>query len=414
MKKQPYDLIVIGSGAAGMMSAITAKNRCENILLIEQLPTLGSKLKATGGGRCNLSNTLDDLTFMNSFGKNGRFMRDALNLFNHNSLIDFLSSIGVETHIPDGFRIFPVTHNSSTIINALKDELNRLNIQVMCSTKVEELVYDENEIIGVKISNETINTQNVIVATGGLGYPMLGANGDGYDFASKLGHKITPLYPAMLPLKTKETWVASCRADTIAKACIKIDLPKAKKLKATGDLIFTSKGIRGPVVLDFAREITPFLEKYGEVPILVNLVKGMNENDIFAYLKKEIQKNPDKNVVETISSLLPNSVAKELALLAGANIEEKFNKQSGEVRNQIVKILAWTPLTVIGHDGFKKAMITRGGVSLKDINPKTMQSKHIKGLYFCGEVVDLDGPCGGYNLQWSFSSGYLAGHLKSE
>ncbi len=413
MKKQPYDLIVIGSGAAGMMSAITAKNRCENILLIEQLPTLGSKLKATGGGRCNLSNTLDDLTFMNSFGKNGRFMRDALNLFNHNSLIEFLGNIGVETHIPDGFRIFPVTHNSSTIINALKDELNRLNIQIKCSTKVEELVYEAEKIVGVKTSEETINTQNVIVATGGLGYPMLGANGDGFEFASKLGHKITPLYPAMLPLKTKETWVASCRADTIAKACMKIDLPKAKKLKATGDLIFTSKGIRGPVVLDFAREITPFLEKYGEVPILVNLVKGMNENDIFAHLKKEIQKNPDKNVVESLSSLLPNSVAKELALLAGANIKEKFNKQSGEIRNQIVKTLAWTPLTIIGHDGFKKAMITRGGVSLKDINPKTMQSKHIKGLYFCGEVVDLDGPCGGYNLQWSFSSGYLAGHLKS-
>ena len=414
MKKRPYDLIVVGSGAAGMTAAITAKQKCENVLLIEQLPALGTKLKATGGGRCNLSNTLDDLTFMNSFGKNGRFMRDALKLFNHTSLINFLSDIAVKTHIPDGFRIFPVTHNSSTIINALKDELNRLKVQIKCSTKVEELLYEDEKIVAVKTANESFFSKNVIIATGGLGYPMLGANGDGYDFASKLNHKVTPLYPAMIPLKTKETWVGACRADTIPKACIKIDLPKAKKLKATGDLIFTSKGIRGPVVLDFAREITPFLEKYKEVPLLINLTKGMNENDIFAHLKQEIKKNPQATVLETISTLLPSSVAEQLVILSGANIKQSFNKQDGEIRNKIVKNLAWTPLTVVGHDGFKKAMITRGGISLKDINPKTMQSKHIKGLYFCGEVVDLDGPCGGYNLQWSFSSGYLAGQLLKE
>jgi len=239
----------------------------------------------------------------------------------------------------------------------------------------------------------------------------LGASGDGYDFATSVGHKITQLYPAMLPLLTKETWVDACKADTIAKAQLKIDLPKAKKLKATGDLIFTSKGIRGPVVLDFAREITPFLDKYKEVPLLINLVKGMNEDDIFKHIKKQASLNPDDTIVDNLSSILPISVATQLCLLSNANPASSFSKLEGSVRNALVKIISSTPLTVTDHVGYKKAMITRGGISLKQIDPKTMKSKLLGGLYFCGEVVDLDGPCGGYNLQWSFSSGHLCGHL---
>jgi len=411
MKINTYDVIVVGSGAAGMIAAITAASLNKKTVLLEQLPSLGAKLKATGGGRCNLSNTLENPDFMNSFGRNGRFMTDALNLFDHKSLMTFLESIGVQTHIPDGFRIFPITHSSSTILNALENELIKQDVKIICDTKVEKLLFEEGKIIGVSTTKENFNASNVIVATGGLGYPMLGATGAGYEFASDVGHKITELYPAMLPLTTKETWVASCKADTIAKAQVRINLPKAKKLKATGDLIFTSTGIRGPVVLDFAREITPFLEKHKEVPLLINLVKGKNEEDIFSHLKKQATLNPDANVVEQLAELLPTSVAHEICLLCDANPELSFNKLEGNIRNTLLKTLCSTPLTITGHVGFKKAMITRGGVSLKEINPKTMQSKLIAGLYFCGEVVDLDGPCGGYNLQWSFSSGYLAGHL---
>lgn len=411
MKINSYDVIVIGSGAAGMFAAITAARENKNVILLEQLPTLGAKLKATGGGKCNLSNTLDKTSFMTSFGRNGRFMTEALNMFDYKSLIAFLEEIGVKTHIPDGFRIFPTTHNSTTILTALENELSRLNIKVLCGTKAEKLLCENGNISGVSTLKDVFNAPKVIVATGGLGYPMLGASGDGHTFASSVGHKVTELYPAMLPLLTKETWVASCKADTIAKAQIKINLPKAKKLKATGDLIFTTNGIRGPVVLDFAREITPFLEKHKEVPLLINLVKGMNEEDIFNHLKKQATINPDANILEHLCDILPKSVIKEICLLCGANPELKFNKLEGSVKNTLVKTLCSTPLTITGHTGFKKAMITRGGVSLKEIDPKTMQSKLIQGLYFCGEVVDLDGPCGGYNLQWSFSSGYLAGHL---
>lgn len=413
MNKNSYNVIVIGSGAAGMIAAITAARHSKKVLLLEQQEKLGPKLKATGGGRCNLSNTLDNSDFMNSFGRNGRFMVDALNLLDHKSLMSFLKEIGVQTHIPDGFRIFPVTHNSSTIIHALEQELIKQNVTIKCSTKAQRLLCENNEITGVETSETIFLSSNVIVATGGLGYPMLGANGDGYDFAKELGHKITDLYPAMLPLITKEKWVANCKADTIAKAQLRIDLPKAKKLKAIGDLIFTSKGIRGPVVLDFSREITPFLKKYDEVPIVMNLVKGMNEEDVYTHIKKESNQNSDATVLEILSMILPSSVVTELCKLCKANIDLKFKDLPGKIRESLVKIIVSTPLTVVDHIGFKQAMITRGGVCLKEINPKTMESKIVKGLYFCGEVVDLDGPCGGYNLQWSFSSGYLCGQLFS-
>jgi len=411
MKINSYDVIIIGSGAAGMIAAITAARSGKKALLLEQLPSLGAKLKATGGGRCNLSNTLSNNDFMNSFGRNGRFMTEALSLFDYKQLISFFKEIGVDTHIPDGFRIFPTTHNSATILNALQKELNRVDVTVLCDTKAQKILFDEEKVTGVQTAKEIFEAFNVIVATGGLGYPVLGASGDGYDFATSVGHKITQLYPAMLPLLTKETWVDACKADTIAKAQLKIDLPKAKKLKATGDLIFTSKGIRGPVVLDFAREITPFLDKYKEVPLLINLVKGMNEDDIFKHIKKQASLNPDDTIVDNLSSILPISVATQLCLLSNANPASSFSKLEGSVRNALVKIISSTPLTVTDHVGYKKAMITRGGISLKQIDPKTMKSKLLGGLYFCGEVVDLDGPCGGYNLQWSFSSGHLAGHL---
>jgi len=230
--------------------------------------------------------------------------------------------------------------------------------------------------------------------------------------AESVGHKVTELFPAMMPLKVKESWVSNCRADTLAKVELRVDLKKAKKLRAKGDLIFTKTGIRGPVVLDFSREITPLLSKYKEVPLLVNLTKGKNEDDILKHIKGEISKDSDRSTLEILKTLLPEALSIELCTLVSADYALGFNKLEGKVRSDLIKILAWTPLTVTGHDGFKMAMITRGGVSLKEIRPESMESKVLKGLYFCGEVMNLDGPCGGYNLQWSFASGYLAGQLK--
>ncbi|HIC77579.1 MAG TPA: aminoacetone oxidase family FAD-binding enzyme, partial [Sulfurovum sp.] len=286
-----YSTIVIGAGAAGMITAITASRGGEKVLLLEKLSKIGAKLKATGGGRCNLSNTLSNEEFMASFGREGRFMSHAIEAFDSSTLQSFFNEIGVETHAPDGFRIFPVGHNSSTIINALKIEMDRLGVEIICSQKVEKLIYDKEKILGVTTQTDNFHAPKVIIATGGMGYPILGAEGDGYSLAQSVGHKISPLHPAMMPLKTKENWGASCRADTIAKVELRVDIKKYKKLHAIGDLIFTKNGIRGPVVLDFSREITPLLAKFEEVPLLMNLTKGMNEEQIRIHFKQELQKN---------------------------------------------------------------------------------------------------------------------------
>ncbi len=390
---------MVGSGAAGLMGAITAARNDQSVLILEQLPNIATKLKATGGGRCNLTNTLDNESFMQSFGKNGRFMRDALNAMDHKKLMEFFLSIGVETHIPDGFRVFPKTHNSSTIIDALKQELQNLNVTIKTETKVIN-IEKNRENFSVKTTDKTYSGTNILLATGGLGYPKLGSTGEGLHIASDLGHKITRLYPAMMPLHTKETWQKNCTSETIPKVEIKINLAnkKLQKLKAKGDLIFTKMGLRGPVILDFAREITPFLDELDEVPILITLTK-MDENEINSYIKKH----------NGLYKLLPQSVLNELCKKCNVNPKTTYKELKGEGKDKLIKLLAWTPFTIIGHDGFNHAMITRGGVSLKEINPATMESKVIDGLYFAGEIVNIDGPCGGYNLQWSFSSGYLAG-----
>ena len=406
-----YDVIVVGSGAAGLIAAIESAKKNKITLLLEKLPQLASKLKATGGGRCNLSNTLDNESFMKSFGKNGRFMRDALEVLDHKKLMEFFKSIDVDTHMPDGFRIFPITHNSNTIIDALKNELLKLNVDIQTNEKVEEIIIKDNNVTGIQTQNTLYHTQKIILATGGLGYPTLGATGDGYEIVKKLGHTITNIYPAMMPLHTIENWQANCTADTIPKVTIRVNSKenKIKKLKATGDLIFTKKGLRGPVILDFAREITPYLDMFNEVPILINLTKGMNEDDILQYIKNEITKNPQSSIEELLLKLLPKSVIIELCKICEINPSQTFKNINGTAKNKLLKLLAWTPFTINGHDGFDKAMITRGGISLKEIEPKTMESKIVQGLYFAGEIIDLDGPCGGYNLQWAFSSGYLAG-----
>jgi predicted Rossmann fold flavoprotein len=412
MSSKVYDVIVVGSGAAGMMSAIVAARDGKSVLLLEKLSKLGAKLKATGGGRCNLTNTLSNEDFMQRFGREGRFMMPALNALDHHDLIAFFKEIGVQSHAPDGYRVFPITHSSSTILNALETEMIDLGVVIQTATKVDGLIVENDVVKGITSSDNTYSSRAVVIATGGMGYPVLGAEGDGHEIVQALGHKVTDLFPAMMPLSCKEEWVGSCRADTIAKVELKVDMKKYKKLKAKGDLIFTKSGIRGPVVLDFSREITPLLHKFDEVPLLMNLTKGMNEDQIQEYLKVEREKDPHKTVLEYLETLLPTSVATEICHLVGADITLSFSKLAGSIKAELIKTLAWTPLTITGHDGWKLAMITRGGVSLKEINPETMQSKLLKGLYFCGEVMNLDGPCGGYNLQWSFSSGFIAGKLK--
>ena len=406
-----WDLIVAGAGPAGMMAAITAARRGARVLVIERLPHPGAKLRASGGGRCNVTNTLDTAEFIGRFGREGRFMQPALEAFDHRALTAFLAGIGVQTHAPDGFRVFPVTHDATTITSALEAELARLGVEVATGRRAKSLRFAHGCVEGMETPDQFYSSNYIIIATGGMGYPSLGGSGDGYGFARSAGHTVTDLFPAMLPLKTKETWVKNCRADTIGKAELRIDLPKAKHVRAVGDLIFTNEGIRGPVVLDLAREITPLLVRHGEVPLLVNLTKGRNEEEIRAHLRKYTPLYTQQGIGELVATLVPAPLSRELCLLAGVDPLLAPGRVPAQLRDRLIKLLTWTPLTVTGHGGFEQAMTTRGGISLREIRPETLESRLVKGLFFCGEVLNLDGPCGGFNLQWAFASGFLAGHL---
>lgn len=396
-----------------MMAAITAARCGSRVLLLEKQSQSGAKLRASGGGRCNLANTLSSEQFIARFGREGRFMIPALKALDHDALVEFFAGIGVECNALDGYRIFPVTHKSDTVVAALEAEIKRLDIELLYGQKVEKIDQQNGAVIGVTTNTQSYRAANVIIASGGPGYPSLGADASGYDLAAATGHQISELFPAMLPLKTRETWVKKCRADTIGKAEMRINLPEAKKLQAKGDLIFTENGIRGPIVLDFAREITPLLKKYGEVPLLINLTQGMNEEQIRERLKKAQSNNKSASVADLLATFINRPLARELCQLASIDPDSAYGRLAGQQRDELIKLLTWTPLTVIGHDGFAAAMVTRGGVALKQISPETMQSRLLQGLYFCGEIVDLDGPCGGFNLHWAFASGHLAGQLKS-
>ncbi len=402
-----YDVIVVGSGAAGIMASITAKRTKKSVILLEQLPNLAMKLKATGGGRCNLTNTLQKNLFMEKFGKNGRFLNDALNAFSSSDLVTFMKNIGVDTHALDGFRIFPVGHNSQTIIDALIHKLEKEGIEIQTNQKVISVV-KKNDIFEVQTEKTRFQAKALIIATGGKGYEKLGATGEGYEIAKNLGHSITKLYPAMMPLFVKENWVAECTADTIGKASLVVNLKKYHTKKAVGDLIFTKNGIRGPVVLDFAREITPLFDDFSEIPIIVNLIKEKDENYLIELFKKETT----KTVLDVLEEILSKSITKALCEFYKIEWNLEYKKLNGADKTKLLQILTRTPLTISGNEGFKLAMITRGGINLKEIKPNSMESKVISNLYFAGEILDIDGPCGGYNLQWAFSSGYLSGCLK--
>ncbi len=398
------DVIVIGAGASGMMAAIMAARRGKRVLILERQHACGIKLKATGGGRCNLTNTLNSSEFMSRFGKSGRFMSEALKVLDHHKLITFFEQLGVKTHSPDGYRVFPVTHNAQSILDALVLELTNLNIEILCSQNVLKIETIQKRVAAVYSNGRCYPAKSVVVSTGGAGYQKLGGNCSGYDLLRSLKHTVTDLHPAMLALKVKERWVDKCRADTLGSVQIKIDLKKRKSI-ATGDLIFTKSGIRGPVVLDISREITPLLSKYQEIPILIKALKDIDRDALEHHLRLD----PSSTILESLSKLLPKSLCSALLQEIELDSSKSYTQLSVKNRTKLSEIFCLIPLTIIGDGGFENAMVTRGGVKLKEIDPTTMQSRVVDGLYLCGEVVDLDGPCGGYNLQFAFASGALVG-----
>jgi predicted Rossmann fold flavoprotein len=404
--KALFDLLIIGGGASGMVAAITAARRGESVVLCEKSPSLGRKLLASGGQRCNLSNTLNTDDFMDRWGRDGRFLGSALSELGGPKLRDFFHDIGVKTVVLDGFRVWPETRKSSTVLKGLEDELARLGVQIAVDCEVLATEND-GEHFHVTHPGGVYRSRRLIIATGGLALPKSGANGGGYGFAESFGHRINSTSPAGVPLVSGEAWTARCTAHTIGKAHLQVALKKHAKIARTGDLIFTKQGIRGPVVLDISREIAPLLERYDNVPIVMNFCRGKDQEQ-WQRIFKDWRTGKNASITERMTEHLPLEVAQVLLELANVPVSTQVHTLQGGARDELIQILLKTPLTITGTTGYAGAFVTRGGVRLKEVNPDTLESKCQPGLYLCGEVLNLDGPCGGFNLQWAFASGYLA------
>ncbi|MFT4648722.1 MAG: putative Rossmann fold flavoprotein [Glaciecola sp.] len=403
----PYDLLVIGGGASGLVAAISAVRLGKRVLICEQSGRLGIKLLASGGERCNLSNTLSSEDFMGRVGPSGRFMGPALTELGGDKLREFFGEIGLETVVLDGFRVWPIDRKSVSVLRVLLEEIERAGVHVQLKCKVTG-TRSSDEGFEVLHEGGSFHTKKLLLATGGLALPKSGASGEGYSFAESFGLRCTPRYPAGVPFTTIEDWPAQCTAHTIGKAHIKVDMPKHARIARTGDLIFTRTGLRGPVVLDLSRDISPLLEKYDEVPLVMNLCRGKNQEDWQAIFKAW-RLAPNASLSQHLTQHLPLEVNQVICEMAGIEPDLPLHSLAGGQRDTLIRLLVQTPITISGTTGYTGAFVTRGGVRLKDVRPETLESKTQPGLYLCGEVLDLDGPCGGFNLQWAFASGYLAG-----
>lgn len=402
-----YDLAIVGGGASGLVAAIAAARRGRRVVLCEKMPAPGMKLLASGGQRCNVTNTLSTEAFMERFGPEGRFMGPALAELGGEKLRSFFRALGVETVVSDGFRVWPATRRSETVLAGLRAELERLGVRVRLGCEVREALFADG-CFQLACEAGTIAATKLILATGGLTYPRLGTTGDGYRFARGFGHHVNPCYPGGVPLLTRERWPGLCTAHTIGKAVVQFAAARQKKIVRTGDVIFTEHGIAGPVILDLSREISPLLAKHGTVSLKLNLGRGRNREDWQAIFK-EWRQGSGGMVPERLAEHFPPPLAEVLCELARIEPQTTAHALGGEERIRLIGILVETPLTVVDTAGYDQAFITRGGVSLKEVDPNTLESRLCPGLYLSGELLDLDGPCGGFNLQWAFASGYLAG-----
>lgn len=402
-----FDVIVIGGGASGMVAAISAARLGRSVLLCEKSNSLGRKLLASGGERCNLSNTLSKDEFMERVGRNGRFMGPALDELGGPKLREFFHGIGVPTVVHDGFRVWPETRKSKSVLAGLVAELERLEVPLALECAVEGVEFGEAGFV-VRHGGGRFLGDQLVIATGGLALPRSGASGGGYAFAEGFGHRVTPRLPAGVPVVTAEDWTGRCTAHTIGKAQLRIVVKKPSKQIYTGDLIFTKQGLRGPVVLDMSREISAMLEKHEVVPLEMNLCRGRNQEDWQGIFKAWAKGRPGL-LLDRLGEVLPRELCEVMCELSGVPLDIEVHRLAGAARDALIRTLVKTPITVTGTTGFEGAFVTRGGVHLKEVRPETLESKKQPGLFLCGEVLDLDGPCGGFNLQWAFASGFLAG-----
>ncbi|MGD0596662.1 MAG: NAD(P)/FAD-dependent oxidoreductase [Sedimentisphaerales bacterium] len=402
------DVCVIGAGPAGLMSAIFAAQAGAQVVVVEKNATAGQKLLLTGGGRCNITHagTVDD--FVRVYGKRGRFLRHCLHEFSPDATRDFFGQIRIATKVDEDGCVFPVSESAGNVQYALLSQCKKLGVQFVFSSGVEGIKKHGAEFI-ISAGKEVLTAHKVIIATGGASYPATGSTGDGYKLAKSLGHTIIEPKPALVPLITSEKWCAELAGISRDNVTISAMIDK-KKISVSGPMIFTYDGIGGPVVLDLSRLLTDYLPAKKPIEIFIDVIPAMNEAKLEEYLMGQLSQYSKKIIANVLFELVPKKLGGLICGQAGIT-ETTASQLKKEQRRKVIQLLKKLPLLIEATGNIEEAIITRGGVSTAEIDPKTMQSKICPGLFFAGETIDADGPCGGYNLQIAWSTGALAGKL---
>lgn len=409
MERKDSDVIVIGAGPAGMMAAIRAAEIGKSVLLLERNKILGTKLLLSGKGRCNLTNAGEISEFIEQYIDNGRFLYHAFSRFFNQDLIDFFGHVGLKTKVERGGRVFPVSDRAEDICLALKVYLQKNKVKILFSSRVSEVLVCEGEVKGVRLENgQSLYASRVIVATGGLSYPKTGSTGDGYLFAKKLGQSIIPTQPGLVGLTTEEKWVKNAQGLNLKNVKASLYENGKKRKEELGEMVFTHFGVSGPIILKLSVKIDSAL-KNNQIFLSIDLKPGLTQEQLNNRLLREIQDSPIRHYKNFLKTLLPRKLIPVFVELSGINPEKKINQLTKKERLVLINLLKDLKLRISGARSIAEAIVTRGGISTQEINPKTMESKIIKGLYFCGEVIDVAGLSGGYNLQAAFSTGFVAG-----
>lgn len=403
-------VVVIGGGAAGLMAAVIAGREGAKVTLLEKMNYVGKKMGITGKGRCNITNACDMSDFIKNTPGNGKFLYGAYERFTNEDLLQLLHDAGLETKVERGGRVFPASDSALDVRNTFMKLMKHYGVDVHLEEPVKKLLIDDGVVTGVVTDRETYHADAVVIATGGKSYPATGSTGDGYILAAQVGHKITDIRPSLVPIVTEEPWVKDLMGLSLRNVELSVVAKNKVQAKMFGEMMFTHFGITGPIVLSLSHTVGKLMRKknIGTIGLDINLKPALSPETLDKRLQKDFDLYSKKQLINGMKDLLPSRLIPLIIELAGIDPQKPINQISKEERQQIGYMLQHMPLTVKGLRPVEEAIITAGGISLKEFNPKTMESKLVKGLYGAGEVLDIDAFTGGYNLQAAFSTGYVA------
>ena len=403
-------VVVIGGGAAGLMAAVIAGREGAKVTLLEKMNYVGKKMGITGKGRCNITNACDMSDFIKNTPGNGKFLYGAYERFTNEDLLQLLHDAGLETKVERGGRVFPASDSALDVRNTFMKLMKHYGVDVHLEEPVKKLLVDDGVVTGVVTDKETYHADAVVIATGGKSYPATGSTGDGYILAAQVGHKITDIRPSLVPIVTEEPWVKDLMGLSLRNVELSVVAKNKVQAKMFGEMMFTHFGITGPIVLSLSHTVGKLMRKknIGTIGLDINLKPALSPETLDKRLQKDFELYSKKQLINGMKDLLPSRLIPLIIELAGIDPQKPINQISKEERQQIGYMLQHMPLTVKGLRPVEEAIVTAGGISLKEFNPKTMESKLVKGLYGAGEVLDIDAFTGGYNLQAAFSTGYVA------